>query len=528
MLGTAGLALIASSSTLDESTTSLELQNNSTTVLNWSGTHAVSVHDRNFFEPNSLEELQLMVKHCHSHNQPMRPLGSALSPNGIAFSNLGMVSMAGMDQLLELDMENMTVTVQAGARVSQVIDELRKYNLTLPNLASIAEQQMGGFISVGAHGTGAAVAPVDEYVTRLTIVTPALGTLTLSEEDGECFHLAKVGLGCLGVVANVTMKVIPAHKLVEHTFCLTRAQAKEQLPMLLKQHKHMRYMWIPYTDVVVCVTNDPEGAEVVKNVPRQYMEQSDETRFSPLHDLLVSFSKDHPTDPATPVSIRGMGFGELRDALLAVDPLNVEHIKIVNAAEAEFWKLSAGYQTKPSDQLLQFDCGGQQWVWEVCFPTGTYDEKNDNDILFMEKLLAGIEEKGIAAHSPIEQRWSASSSSLMSPAHGTPEALHSWVGIIMYLPSDDERQRREITDTFTGIYCDLMRSVGKEVDAKSHWAKLERPATIPGIVDLQEHMREQYPVDKFNDLRAAWDPKNIMGNSLMDLVFRHRASTPRK
>ena len=516
-------ASIAAFSTQDP-TVSLEQEHphddTTTTLLNWSGTHAVSVRNRNFFEPNSLEELQLVVKHCHDHNQPMRPLGSALSPNGIAFSNLGMVSMANMDQLQELDLENMTVTVQAGARVSQVVDELRKYNLTLPNLASIAEQQMGGFISVGAHGTGAAIAPVDEYVTSLTIVTPALGTMTLT--DGEWFQLAKVGLGCLGVVAEVTMKVVPAHNLVEHTACLTRAQAKEQLPLLLKQHKHMRYMWIPYTDVVVCVTNDPEDADIMKDAPRDFMEHDKGTRFAPLRELLLSFTKDHPTEPATTESIEEMGFGELRDALLAIDPLDVDHVKLVNTAEAEFWKRSEGYQTKPSDQLLQFDCGGQQWVWEVCFPTGTYDEKNDNDTHFMEKLLAGIEEMGIAAHSPIEQRWSASSSSLMSPAHGPPGSLHSWVGIIMYLPSDDERQRREITHTFNGMYCDLMRSVGHEVNAASHWAKLEIPKTIDGIVDLQEHISERYPVQKFTDLRGTLDPKNIMGNSLMDLAFRHQ------
>jgi L-galactono-1,4-lactone dehydrogenase len=166
-------------------------------------------------------------------------------------------------------------------------------------------------------------------------------------------------------------------------------------------------------------------------------------------------------------------------------------------------------------------------VWEICFPTGTYDEKNNNDITFMEKLLAGIEDMDIPAHSPIEQRWSSSSSSLMSPAHGPPDGLHSWVGIIMYLPSEDERQRREITEKFNGMYCDLMRSVGHEVNAASHWAKLEMPKTIDGIVDLQEHMKERYPVQKFNDLRATLDPKNIMGNSLMDLAFRYRTSIGR-
>jgi hypothetical protein len=40
-------------------------------------------------------------------------------------------------------------------------------------------------------------------------------------------------------------------------------------------------------------------------------------------------------------------------------------------AEAEYWRRSEGFRTGWSDQLLGFDCGGQQWVLEVAFPTGT-------------------------------------------------------------------------------------------------------------------------------------------------------------
>ena len=40
-------------------------------------------------------------------------------------------------------------------------------------------------------------------------------------------------------------------------------------------------------------------------------------------------------------------------------------------AEAEFWQLSEGYRVGWSDELLGFDCGGQQWVLEAAFPTGT-------------------------------------------------------------------------------------------------------------------------------------------------------------
>ena len=47
------------------------------------------------------------------------------------------------------------------------------------------------------------------------------------------------------------------------------------------------------------------------------------------------------------------------DALLAFAPLDVGHVKRCNKAEADFWKKNEGYQIRPSDELLQFDCGGQ-------------------------------------------------------------------------------------------------------------------------------------------------------------------------
>jgi L-galactono-1,4-lactone dehydrogenase len=161
----------------------------------------------------------------------------------------------------------------------------------------------------------------------------------------------------------------------------------------------------------------------------------------------------------------------------------------------------------------------QQWVWEVCFPTGEYENNNGNDILFMENLLRGIEELGIAAHSPIEQRWTASSSSLMSPAHGPANGLHTWVGIIMYLPSDDETQRRQNTETFTGQYCDLLQNVRTDLNATSLWAKLERPNSVMKLLRLQEFLSSRYPLAKFNETRASLDRNNILTSPVMNLIL---------
>lgn len=121
----AGLLLAASCGSLDYYSiqpSSLEAsgENETTTLLNWSGTHAVNVPNDSYWEPESVEELEAIVKHCHENRKPVRPLGSALSPNGIGFHPGGMVSLANLDKVIKVDNDAMTVTVQAGARVSQV------------------------------------------------------------------------------------------------------------------------------------------------------------------------------------------------------------------------------------------------------------------------------------------------------------------------------------------------------------------------------------------------------------------------
>lgn len=53
----------------------------------------------------------------------------------------------------------------------------------------------------------------------MKIVTPAKGTIELSKEkDPELFYLARVGLGGLGVVSEVTLQCVDRQELVEHTY----------------------------------------------------------------------------------------------------------------------------------------------------------------------------------------------------------------------------------------------------------------------------------------------------------------------
>lgn len=123
----------------------------------------------------------------------------------------------------------------------------------------------------------------------------------------------------------------------------------------------------------------------------------------------------------------------MRDKLLALDPLNKDHVINVNQAEAEYWRKSEGYRVGWSDEILGFDCGGQQWVSETCFPAGTLAKPSMKDLDFIEDLKQLIESEEIPAPAPIEQRWTACSGSPMSPASSpNKDDIFSWVARFSY------------------------------------------------------------------------------------------------
>ena len=168
---------------------------------------------------------------------------------------------------------------------------------------------------------------------------------------------------------------------------------------------------------------------------------------------------------------------------MALGPLDLGHVKKINAAEAEAWGRAAGVVVqKDSTEILGFECGGQQWVHEVCFQCGTHSNPSLVDIDFMIKLLDKIEAQGIAAPCPIEQRWTARSSSFMSPAYSeNPDAIFSWVGIIMYLtspddasPAEEASSRARVAEAFAQ-YTELHLDLTAEYGGVPHWAKVEVP-----------------------------------------------------
>jgi L-galactono-1,4-lactone dehydrogenase len=221
-----------------------------------------------------------------------------------------------------------------------------------------------------------------------------------------------------------------------------------------------------------------------------------------------------------------MTFTQMRDQLVAMDPLNTSHIRAVNKAELEYWRRSSGFRMDTSDNILGFDCGGQQWVQEVTFPSGSLSKPEHKDLNFVRDVLSMVEKERIPAPCPIEQRWSARSTARMSPCYSdNPEKLHSWVGIIMYLPTDNQQQREAITKRFFDYSGKTLRHICPKYDATEHWAKIEAPEGERALRDTQERLRRRFPVEEFNQIRAELDPNNILPNQSFASLLEHQLET---
>merc|ERR1712190_146404 len=200
------------------------------------------------------------------------------------------------------------------------------------------------------------------------------GELELSKDgpNAAMFNLAKVAVGCLGVVSEVTLKCVPSYTLHEKLYTSNEKEVRANHAELLKKYKHVRYMWIPYTDTVVVVVSDeatPGAVAKDSGIPEA-------DKLKPFQTLLRQL------DPSVG-NLDGLNFAQLREKCLQLDTLNADHVARVNRAEAEFWKLSGGERIADSTEILGFECGGIQWVLENCFPAGTIQQPSMAEIDYL-------------------------------------------------------------------------------------------------------------------------------------------------
>ena len=177
---------------------------------NWAGNQRcipTQVH-----EPRFADEVATIVRGAAAAGERVKVIGGAHSFTDTAMTDGHLLSLDAMNRILSV--EGNVVTVQAGIRLRDLNEQLFARGLAIPNLGDINVQSIAGATSTATHGTGVGVGNLATMIVGLEIVTGD-GTLLRADErnEPELLRVARVGLGALGILTEVTLRCVPAFNL---------------------------------------------------------------------------------------------------------------------------------------------------------------------------------------------------------------------------------------------------------------------------------------------------------------------------
>ncbi len=222
---------------------------------NWAGnqqvTPALSV------TPVSTDEIVALVQNAATEGRRVKPVGTGHSFTAAALADDIQVDLRRMSGLISVDREARLVTVHAGTDLCLLNEELAGHGLAMPNLGDINVQTIAGAISTGTHGTGAGYGCLSTFVEALTLVTGSGEVVRCSaSSNADLFRAARVGIGALGVITEVTLRCVDAFVLRAHEAPALLTDVLGDLDERIAANDHFEFYWYPYTDRVQAKTNN--------------------------------------------------------------------------------------------------------------------------------------------------------------------------------------------------------------------------------------------------------------------------------
>jgi len=422
---------------------------------NWGRSH--QAHPEYLARASSTDEVAEAIRFARENKLRVKPVGAGHSFTDIAATSGVQLDLAALDGVLAVD--GTSVTLGAGTNLYQLPALLGEHSLALENMGDIDRQTIAGAISTGTHGTGARFGGIATQVEALTLVTADGSLLHLGEGD-DLLPAARVGLGALGVITDVTLRCVP-------DFVMHALERPEPLEEVLDSWieratgvDHFEFYWFPHTTQALTKTNTRLPADTPRT-PQHPVAAWIDDEFMP-NGLYVLMCQLGVIAPGT------------------TPPLNRLSNKLVAQREVtDGW-----HEVFTSPRRVRFR------EMEYALPRDAVPSA-------LRAIRAAIESNGWRVTFPVEVRVAASDDNWLSTAQGRDTG---YIAVHRYYREDPTE------------YFEAVEAIAREHGGRPHWGKMH--------FRTADDLRPVYPhFDDFLAVRDRLDPERVFANDYLERVL---------
>ena len=174
--------------------------------------------------PATLADVQAAVKRAREKGVAISIAGTRHAMGGQQFgAGTVLLDMTAMHDVLRLDREHALVEAEAGVTWPDLLDFLHANQAESEGVKTIRQKQagadrmtLGGALGANAHGRGLRLKPIADDVEAFILVdADGVAKRCSRVERPDVFRLAIGGYGLFGVIATVTLRLVPRERL-EH------------------------------------------------------------------------------------------------------------------------------------------------------------------------------------------------------------------------------------------------------------------------------------------------------------------------
>jgi FAD/FMN-containing dehydrogenase len=318
------------------------------TFTNWVGNQSCS--PAQILAPLSEAEVQEAVRGARQ----VRCVAAGHSFTPVHLTDGTLLTMDGLQGVLHVDAATGRATALPGTTVAALGPPLWEAGLALANQGDIDTQGIAGAIGTCTHGSGLALQSFSASLKRVRLVTGSGDVIEIGPDDPR-LPAVQTSVGMLGVMTEVEIQAVPAHRLVERIEHWHYTEAFGRLDELARAHRHYSFFYIP-TEASAALYDlaTPPGASVADTCyVKIYDLAGDDLPDSHTPGRRVGRSYDiypavfepnfHELEYFVPYTRAAEALAAMRELMLSRLPLSVFPMEVRTVAREDAW-LSHSYE----------------------------------------------------------------------------------------------------------------------------------------------------------------------------------------